>query len=201
VIYGSVFRNNGQNAVRNMWADGLTLLSSNDSLVMNNLFVDNSDIDFVCGGARGGLFYNNTIRQQTQVAFGGLMLDNFNGTQPGDFTDAYVYQNAIDCTSQRCHFGINLGPHAWYQSRNIVGGTIAENTVINARQGLNVDGAGTADNPIVVYGNQVYGSPAQAAFNCGQRPTSDFNINTADSVVDLAGDPTPYTTRVWHNCP
>lgn len=201
VIYGSVFRNNGQNSVRNMWADGLTLLNSNDSVVTDNLFLDNSDIGFVCGGARNGFFSNNTIRQQAQVSFGGLMLDNFNASQPGDFTDALVLENTVDCTDQRCHFGINLGPHAWYLSRNITGGTVAYNTVRNARQGLNIDGAGTADNPIIVFGNDVSGSPDQASFQCGTRPTSDFNINVADSVVDLHGDTTPYTTRVWHRCP
>ena len=200
-IYGSVFRNNGQNAVRNMWADGLTLLNSDGALVMDNLFVDNSDIAFVAGGTRAGLFYNNTIRQATQVAFGGLMLDNFNATQPGDFTDTYVIENTVDCTAQRCHFGINLGPHPWYLSRNITGGTVAFNRVFNARQGLNVDGAGTADNPIIVYGNQVTGSPAQADFQCGRRATSNVNINTADSAVDLLGEGLSYTTRVWHNCP
>ncbi|MBI1748832.1 MAG: hypothetical protein HYR55_19935 [Acidobacteria bacterium] len=200
-IRNNVFRDNGENAVRNMWSDGLTIHWSDSAVVMSNLFMDNSDIDFISGGGREAIYNGNTIAHERQLAFGGLMLDNFNGSTPGDFSGAVVSQNIVDCGDQNCHFGMNLGPHAWYLSRNIIGGTVTDNLVVNARQGINVDGAGTAENPLHLYGNDVYGSPASAIFLCGRRATSDININTGDSQVDRADDQSPITTMVWHGCP
>lgn len=200
-LWGNVFRNNGQNPSASLWSDGLTVHWSDRAVITDNRFIDNTDIHFIAGGGREALFANNTVTQQTQLAFGGVMLDNFNNSTPGDFSGALVTGNVIDCGPHLCHFGINLGPHAWYLSRNITGGTVAGNVVTNARQGINIDGAGTADNPIVVYDNDVSSSPPQASFLCGLRPTSNININTADSNVDRNGDPTPFTTRQWHGCP
>jgi len=70
-----------------------------------------------------------------------------------------------------------------------------------ARQGINVDGAGTASNPLVLYNNTATGSPSSATFQCGTKLTSNLNIYTADSVVNRNGDTTPATNRQWHNCP
>jgi len=201
-IVGNTFRSNGQNAVNMMWADGLTALHVDYGTITDNLFVDNSDVALVVGGAINGYIARNTIQQQSQVVFAGLMLDNFNGSQPGDFTGATVTQNSVTCTTNRyCHFGINLGPHPWYQSANIQGGSVYGNTVSYARQGINVDGAGTASNPLVLYSNTATGSPSSATFQCGTKLTSNLNIYTGDSVVNRNGDTTTATNRQWHNCP
>ncbi len=203
VITGNVFRANGQNAVNNMWADGLTVHYSDRATIVDNVFVDNSDVALIVGGGCGAVVQNNSISQPGQVVFAGLMLDNFNGTTSGDFTGALVTGNNIDCSAARnCHFGIQLGPHPWYLSTNIVGGEVHGNRVTSARQGINVEGAGTTAAPLLLYGNSVSGSaPSSARFNCGSHRTSDFNINTADSVVDRGGDSTPITTFAWHLCP
>lgn len=203
-ITDNVFRANGQNSLPGRWSDGLTLLAGDGADVLNNLFVDNSDIALILGGGRNAMVMNNAIRQVTQLAFGGLMLDNFNGTSSGDFTGAIVTGNSIDCGASRlCDLGINLGPHAWYLSANIQGGSVFNNTVINARQGINVDGAGTVANPLVLYSNAVSGSPASAVVSCNPnpRPTSNLNIYAPDSVVNRNGDTTPATNRQWHECP
>jgi|GEM_PF-1751337 len=201
-IVGNTFRANGQNAVNMMWADGLTALHVDYGTITDNLFVDNSDVALVVGGAINGYIARNTIQQSTQVAFAGLMLDNFNGSQPGDFTGAVVTQNSVSCTAQHyCHFGINLGPHPWYLSSNILGGSVYGNTVSSARQGINVDGAGTVSNPLVLYNNTATGSPSSATFNCGTRQTSNLNIYTGDSVVNRNGDTATATNRQWHLCP
>ena len=203
VITGNVFRANGQNSVSNMWSDGLTIHFSDRATVSNNIFVDNSDVALILGGGRNTVVQNNSISQPGQVAFAGLMLDNFNGTTSGDFTGALVTGNTIDCSAARnCHFGIELGPHPWYLSTNILGGDVHGNTVTSARQGINVEGAGTAAAPLLLYGNPVSNAaPGSAHFNCGSHTTSAFNINTADSVVNRNGDTSPVTTFVWHSCP
>jgi len=73
--------------------------------------------------------------------------------------------------------------------------------VSNARQGINVDGAGTSANPLVLYGNTATGSPSSATFSCGTKLTSNLNIYLGDSVVNRNGDPAAATNRQWHDCP
>lgn len=202
VISNNTLRNNGQNSQSNMWSDGLTIHSSDRANVTNNTIVDSSDVALILGGGRNAFVANNAISQPGQVTFAGLMLDNFNGGTHGDFANAIVTGNTIDCGAARnCHFGINLGPHPWYLSTNILGGDVHGNTVTNARQGINVDGAGTAASPLTLYGNTATGSPSSATFLCGSHLTSNLNIYTGDSVVNRNGDATAATNRQWHNCP
>ena len=66
------------------------------------------------------------------------MLDNFNSDNlsiRGDFRDADVTNNTIDCRQQRCLFGIQVGPRPWYPTRNIVGGHIWDNQIHGAEGG------------------------------------------------------------------
>jgi hypothetical protein len=139
-IIGSTFRDNGENGRHMMWADGLTLLQSDGAVVRNNEFIDNSDIGFISGGARGGVFIDNVVHQARQLAFGGLMLDDFNGYTHGDFDGARLSGNRVDCTQRQCDYGIVVGPHAWYPSANIRGGEVSGNTVLNAKMGMVVSG-------------------------------------------------------------
>ena len=154
----------------------------------------------ILGGGTSSIVSGNLITQSTQRAFAGLMLDNFNGGTSGDFSGTIVTGSVINCTTLLCDFGINLGPHAWYLSPNTIGGSVYGNTVTNGKICLNIDGAGTAAAPVVVFGNVLSGSPSSAEFNCGVRPTSIYNIGP-DSVVDRRGDTTPVTTYEWHQCP
>lgn len=202
-LVNNVFRANGQNSQSGMWSDGLTIHYSDRARVQDNTFVDNSDVALILGGGRQAVVTNNRISQPGQLAFAGLMLDNFNTPAWGDFTGAVVTGNTVDCSSARnCHFGINLGPRPWYSPPNILGGDVHGNTVLSARQGINVDGAGTATVPLVLYGNTVSNpAPGSASFNCGTHSTSALNIHTADSVVNRNGDATSATAFEWHLCP
>jgi hypothetical protein len=199
-IMGSTFRDNGENGRHMMWADGLTLLQSDGAVVRNNEFIDNSDIGFISGGARGGVFIDNVVHQARQLAFGGLMLDNFNGYTHGDFAGARLSGNRVDCTRWQCDYGIVVGPHAWYPSAHITGGEVSGNTVLNAKLGLVVSGGGTPEAPVVIFGNSLSGSPASATFLCGQRPSANYVISP-DSVVDTKGDPAPFSRFAVANCP
>lgn len=200
VISGNYFGGNGDNSTTNMWSDGLTIHEADGSTIENNTLWNNSDVSLILGGGAGTTVRGNVLMQTTQRAFAALMLDNFNGGTSGNFTGSLVTGNTINCTTLLCDFGINLGPHAWYLSANILGGEVTGNAVAYGKICLNIDGAGTVASPITVYGNTLAGSPSSAAFNCGTRSTSNFNIGP-DSVVNLNGDPTPYTTYEWHGCP
>lgn len=152
-IYHSIFLGNGDHFDTRVWSDGLTLLQSNNAMVMDNQFIDNSDVGFIIGGGKNAQIKHNVIRQQAMTAYAGMMLDNFNGGTSGDFSGAVVSSNNIQCDQGKCLYGMNLGPHAWYQSSNITGGSVVENVISGGVIALNVDGAGTATDPIYISGN------------------------------------------------
>lgn len=127
------------------------------------------------------------------------MLDNFNGGMPGNYIGLEMFNNSIEC-NLLCDYGIELGPHPWYMSANIYGGTVTQNAISGAGVNINIEGAGTSSAPITVFGNQMSGAPAQNAFLCGARPGSNFNIGPDNNVVNLNGDPTPYSTTSYQGC-
>ncbi|MBP9113432.1 MAG: hypothetical protein KBF88_11535, partial [Polyangiaceae bacterium] len=198
VIEGNVFYQNGDHNTKLMWADGLTLLRSNGAKVLNNRFVDNSDIDFISGGANNALFEGNSVVHILQPTFAGLMLDNFNGGTPGTFIGASMKGNTVNCGNLLCDFGIELGPHAWYLSANIQGGSVTGNVVVGAKIQINAEGAGTVANPVTVSGNFLGGTPGTAKYGCGQtRTATQFNVSP-DSVVATADKTAGFA---YHVCP
>jgi hypothetical protein len=199
-LVGNLFENNGDHTKTNMWSDGLTIHATNSSTVTGNLLRNNSDVDLIIGGGTDSTVSGNTIEHSTQAAFAGLMLDNFNGGTSGDFQGTTVSGNTVSCGPQLCDFAVNLGPHPWYLSANTIGGEVTANNISGGKINLNIDGAGTAAHPVKVHQNTLGTAPASASFSCGVRVTSSYNIGP-DSVVDLAGDPTPHTSYTWHICP
>ena len=199
IITNSVVRNNGNGVINRLWADGLTLLKSNNAIVTNNLFVNNSDVSLILGGSTNSTVTGNTIQQTDRVVFAAFMLSNFQDTQPGIFTGTTIANNTISCGNFWCDFGIMLGHHPWLVSSNVVGGTVHNNSVANAWQPINIEGAGTLSNPITVYSNSISGFSVRT-IGCGPGQTSAYNINTADSVVNRNGDTVTITQRQWHNC-
>jgi hypothetical protein len=196
----SEFRENGAHAVTNMWSDGLTLLQSNGAQVSASRFVDNSDVDLIFGGGTNATVQNNSIAQFTQGTFAGLMLDNFNGGTSGDFTGTVVSGNSVECGAQLCDYAIELGPHAWYLSANLIGGTVTGNTAHGGKFGINAEGAGTVASPMVVTQNTLGPSPSSASFNCGTRACTAFNISP-DSHVDVQTGPAATGALTHHTCP
>jgi hypothetical protein len=199
-ITNSVFRENGAHAVQNMWSDGLTLLQSNGAQVVGNGFLDNSDVDLIFGGGTNASVRNNSVRHLSQSSFAGLMLDNFNGGTSGDFTGTTVSSNVIACGAQQCDFAIELGPHAWYLSANLVGGSVTGNTANGGKFNLNAEGAGTIAAPMTVTANTLGAAPTSATFNCGAHATTSFNVSP-DSHVDTGAGPAPTGSLTFHQCP
>ena len=182
----SVFFGNGDHNTQNMWSDGLTIHKSDNAFVGSSMFVDNSDVGFISGGGVNASFIDNYAAQITQTSFAAMMLDNFNSPALGNFTGASLKNNTVVCPAG-CHFGIELGPHPWYQSPNIQGGTVSGNTVVGANIEINAQGAGTAANPTVIAGNNLGPTPSSAMFQCGNvSGLSPLNVS-AESHVDLQG--------------
>jgi hypothetical protein len=198
------FRDNGDAGASHMWADGLTVLYAPDSTIRANRFVDNSDIGLIVGHAARSRIDGNVITQTRQRAFAGLMLDNFSSNNlesRGDFRDAVIAHNLIDCAAQLCVFGIQVGPSPWYASRNIVGGELSGNDVRGARIGINVDGAGVRLAPLSIYDNRVAGIPAAGRFTDCPRdiPTAALNISPT-SVIRPMRDGAPHASHLSDPC-
>jgi hypothetical protein len=186
-----------------MWADGLTAVYAPSSTIRDNVFADNSDIGLIIGQGASATITNNRIEQRRQHGFAGLMLDNFNSNDlvhRGDFRGAVVAANTIDC-SGLCDFGIELGPHPWYPSRNIVGGEVRDNQISGAGVAINIAGAGTSEAPIGVFDNRidVLREPVALALCDEEYEAIAMNISP-DSVVDRHGDAARVTRRDWHDC-
>ncbi len=182
----SVFWGNGDHATQNMWSDGLTIHKSDGGKVTGCAFIDNSDVGFISGGGVNASYTGNYAGQISQTAFAAIMLDNFNSPSLGDHTGAVLSGNNVSCPGG-CHFGIELGPHPWYASPNIKGGTVSGNSVVGAHIEINAQGAGVAGNPTVITGNDLGPVPGSAAFQCHSvSGLTPLNVS-AESIVDLKG--------------
>jgi hypothetical protein len=192
-IQHSAFLANGSAASR-MWSDGLTLIYAPRSVIRANQFEDNSDIGLIIGYGVQSRIEDNVVRQRAQAAFAGLMLDNFNTDNlaiQGDFRGAVVVNNVIDCGPQLCVFGIQVGPHPWYPSNNIVGGELFGNAVRGAKIGINVDGAGVWRAPTAIFANSVDPAPAGSYFlECAQPIAAEWMNVSPTSIVDRRDEAT-----------
>jgi hypothetical protein len=202
-IERSDFRDNGDSA-SGLWADGLTAMYVPDSQIRENRFFENSDVSLILGYAARSRIEENHFVQRTQSVFAGLMLDNFNSENlsiRGDFRDAKVTRNKIDCRQLRCLFGIQVGPRPWYPTRNIVGGYIWDNQIHGAKVGINVDGAGVAQAPVRIFSNRVTDLPAPSYFsNCGTSISTGWMNVAPTSFVDRGDETTPTTTQFTDTC-
>jgi len=148
-----------------IWADGLTIGEIADSQLVGNLFVDNTDVDFILGGATNTLIKDTVILHQSRYTFAAFMLTNWTvlGGAPkwADFRGLRVENIDIQC-GLFCDIGVQLGVYTWnYESEwdkhRTMGGLIENLSVSTARQGIVVAGGGTREFPIKLNGYRVDG--------------------------------------------
>ena len=203
-IRRSEFRANGDATRAGMWADGLTLAYAPESEILQNRFVDNSDVALIIGYGVRSRVEGNLVVQRTQAAFAGLMLDNFNSDNlsfRGDFRGAVIADNTVDCGPQLCVFGIQVGPRPWYFSKNIVGGELHGNKVRGAKVGINVNGGGTFRAPIAIFANAVSDVPAGSYFSdCARAIPTDWMNVAPTSVVDRRDELSPTGVHLSDPC-
>jgi hypothetical protein len=203
-IEHSAFLSNGDAATRNMWSDGLTLLSAPRSTIRENTFDNNSDVALIIGSGVDSRVEHNAIRQTTQAAFAGLMLHNFNSTDgavAADFRGAIVANNTIDCAAQLCTFGIQVGPRPWDPTTNVIGGELHDNVVKGAKIGINVDGAGDRDAPTAIFSNSVDAAPPGSYFATCAQPIPAAWMNIAPtSIVDRRQEETKAASHLSDWC-
>jgi hypothetical protein len=203
-IQRSAFLSNGDATTDGMWSDGLTVLYAPDSEIRLNQLVDNSDVALILGYGPRSRVEEDTVVQRTRSAFAGIMLDNFDSDDlsfRGDFRDAAIVNNTVDCGAQLCVFGIQAGPRPWDATRNIIGGDLHQNTIRGAKVGINVDGAGTVRAPIRIFANAVSNVPAASYFSaCAQETPTDWMNVAPTSVVDRHDEFTPTGEHLSDRC-
>lgn len=197
-ITNSSFLSNGSHHISNSWADGLTLLHCDDCTISSNSFIDNTDVSFVWGGGRNSVVDKNKFIQSGAISFAAVAFDNFNGTQTGMFDSSIFTENSIECGSNMCDLGINVGPHAWYLSDWITNATVNDNTISGAKIGILIDGAAgirIARNKIT----SINACGISLQFSCGFRTTCDAIWNQAHSSGEISLD--KYIVGEHHLCP
>lgn len=199
-IANSFFGNNGDHPKR--VSDGLTLLQCRWGTVTNVVFVDNSDVNFIHGCSQGTTVTGVTIQMVASNSYAGIMLDDFDGSTCGNYEGMVLSQATIQCGTFQCDFGIEVGPLAWYEAHNVIGGTIDTVSIIGPKQGVNVAGGGTAAAPTTIVNVALAGNyPPSAMFNCGPHQTSAFNIAPGSYVNRGGQNNPPATSFAWNGCP
>jgi len=190
-IEKNLFGPNGDHRPGKMWTDGLTIHDAVGAIVLDNRFVDNTDVQLVLGGCRNCRVERNRLRHSgafANAAFAELMLHAWPNTS-GNFTGTMVADNHIDCGSQRrCGYGIMIGSAPWYPGP-AGGGIVTRNVVRNALMAINID-ALTA--PMEIRGNKVRASGGRHRSDCGVRDWPAVNVSPGSAKL-LRGDPSDVT--------
>ena len=184
IIKKNTFAYNGFHDVSMLWADGATLIDLKDSVVSENDFIDNTDIDLIFGGCENCVVSKNVVTHSTNTsgaAFAALMFHSWPagatgaGTPPtsGNYSNSIISENSVDCGVKRnCGFGLLVGSYPWYATP-VFGGTYQDNTISNVQQGLLLNDAHTLTltrNSVVNAGGVFYSS-------CGFVMTSAYAIS------------------------
>lgn len=154
------------NHTEKRYADGITLRDVADAKVENNTFYDNTDVQLILGGCRKCSIRGNQFthsRDKRGASLAELMVQAWPHTS-GRYDGTAVQNNTIDCgPAKLCGFGLMIGSAPWYKAP-AAGGTITNNTISNARVGINIDGA---TGMIDVRDNTVTNSGGQFDSRCG----------------------------------
>lgn len=175
VIESNTIGPNGNHRPGEEWADGLTVHEAARAKITRNRFIDNTDVQLILGGCRNCVIEGNRFEHTgpfSSASFAELMIHSWPSTS-GDFTGTVVRNNTIDCGATRlCGFGILVGAEPWYSGRAF-GGLVTDNTVKNARIGLNVDGL---TGPMEFRRNKVVNSGGTFDSDCGRRTWPPTNV-------------------------
>jgi peptidoglycan hydrolase-like protein with peptidoglycan-binding domain len=202
-IISNTITSNGDHSQTMMWSDGLTLLDLSNSVIKNNQISDSTDVDIIFGGCQNCTISGNTITHgvgYAQSSFAALMLHAW-PTTSGNYTGTAVTGNSIDCgASFGCGFGLTIGAHAWYDTA-AYGGTVFNNTIRHAQQGINVDSGDTKPvHDFTIYNNTVTSTAYFTHTKDGLKRTSAYNLepgNGASSIDRSLDTTTTYTSDSW----
>jgi len=200
-----------------LWCDGLTIGAVHDTFVVGNVFVDNTDVALILGGATGvSAVADNVVEQKTRHVFAGIMLTNWSNpalpqtAQWGDFRGLDLARNRVRCGAL-CDIGMQLGVYPWIHDAKhsgnfrAMGGFVHDNVIESKGQGMVVAGGGTPVYPMVLQDNVFDVTPSASTKTYarpGTRKTGRLNVHAlgSENFVDFpkgqAGDIDG--TDPWH---
>lgn len=212
-IRNNLIKDNGIHTRRGLWSDGLTVSDLADSVLVDNRFLDNTDIDFILGGCQRCEIRGNEIRHTASRdggSFAALMLYRWVRTS-GDFSGTVISDNTIDCGPQRqCGTALYIGTEGWSdgQVRGLVApasdrAIIRGNTFRNAMSGVYLAAQG-----FKLHTNQytnVHGTSIPTS--CGTRiPRAPVVLSRIASSNDFGGEEVAPATKslftrvTWRRC-
>ena len=201
VVSNNLFAFSGVHDKWLLWSDGLSVHDSENSVFTYNEIIDGTDVDFIFGGCINCTVKNNRITHTDAFSGGsyaGLMIHAWPLTS-GNYTGSEFSNNYIDCSSnRRCGFGILIGSEPWYTTDSY-GGSVHDNTIRNAQQGINIDDV----HDFEVYNNKVELTASVAMTSCGLIPSSPYNIGPGAKNIDTSKDglSVTYTHYDWKCLP
>jgi hypothetical protein len=200
-IQGNAAYNNGVEAA-GLTADGLTIARNNNGIINDNHLVNNTGVALAVGAGRNSQIQSNWIQQNGVYAYAALMLHNVNN-QTGDFTNATIRYNTINCYGLNCGIGLELGsdPFTSVDRPNITGGLVTQNNINSARVLINFGGTGVPINRTTVTNNTLTnpptywiplapGSPCYAAPNVLQNLPNNNTSGVCGNFANADGIPT-----------
>jgi hypothetical protein len=183
----SQFSNNGTEVPNGKWADGLTVWGCYGSIIHDNRFQDNTDVDLIIGDSSSCSVWANTITHVARYGVAGFMVASFPGF-PRSHPNGWFSDNHVSSLPDLLSFGIMVGVHPWDANTWTDDvGVIESNSSSGAVVNLAIDGivSGTIRN------NTLTGATGSRGFKC---PTSaEFTLahyGTAD-VSSQAPTPLP----------
>jgi len=166
-IHGNYIANNGSGLPdTNYWSDGLTIGNVSNSKITDNLFLDNTDVDFIIGGGTNTSFHGNKIMHSKKRSFAAFMLTNWSNrkkpetAQWADFRGFDIANNEFDCNS-KVDVCVQIGIFPWFYDQThwarfrTMGGSLHNNQISTDLQGVNVGGGGTLNFPFVMFDNDI----------------------------------------------
>jgi hypothetical protein len=213
VIRNNVIKDNGFHQRSRLWADGLTVADLSHSQIVDNLFVDNTDIDLILGGCRDCTIQGNQIRHTNDArngAFVGLMLYRWPDTS-GDYSGSDISRNVIDGgLGSQIGTGIYVGSDGWSNTRVLglspgrtTAANLHDNVVRNTMSGLYV-----AAQDFTIHRNQFVNTSGRTfRGSCGTISSAAPVLisDTAQRINFLGEDSAPATFRqfaraTWRQC-
>ncbi|OGN08391.1 MAG: hypothetical protein A3C61_03660 [Candidatus Yanofskybacteria bacterium RIFCSPHIGHO2_02_FULL_39_10] len=159
------------------WSDGMTVLQCVNGSIINNTFVDNTDIDLALGGGSGCRVEGNTISHWGKYGFAGLHIGNFAGPYAGNHIGSIYSGNEIfSGVPNKLAMGINVGSHPWNSSVHVYNaGRVVGNKSYDNVMNLVVDGVGGGE----ISGNEIYNSIGNDGMGSCREPEVNYGVNPA----------------------
>ena len=179
-VINSYFVNNGIHNISNLWSDGMTILNTSNANILNDVFIDNTDVDLIFGACLNCNISQNRVIHSAEFAsssYAAMMFQAWPGGS-GDYSGSVIQDNFIDCGNFRCGYGLLIGSLPWYQA-SAMGGLYLNNTIQGAQVGLLINDATDSAKPVLIGPNNVSSSPYNFLSSSGMRTGLKLGISSS----------------------